>query len=235
MSPAPKKLQRRTTPLPVKQPTTGSARSRSRNATVTRARLLEAAADLFSTRGYDGTSIHDIARAAGYTIGAIYRHFDSKSSILLEVVKYSIAHVPSVEPTDPTAAPNAATLLGDLVVEFALPKMARVRRLSKELHSAARNDAGAAKLLIAFYARRAHEIADLIGRASTGRAQSPHGGEAKAWILLMLMVGVTHIETIDPDLVFENAWHDELRALVTTFLDPKANIAAAATPTGKKP
>ena len=41
----------------------------------TRERLLQAAADVFAERGYDGTRVADIAAAAGVSNGAMYAHF----------------------------------------------------------------------------------------------------------------------------------------------------------------
>jgi AcrR family transcriptional regulator len=49
----------------------------------TRARLLEAAADLFSTKGYASTSVGEIAQAAGATRATVYLHFASKSELAL--------------------------------------------------------------------------------------------------------------------------------------------------------
>ncbi len=49
----------------------------------TRARIVEAADRLFRERGYRGTSVEDIAAAAGVGVRTIYLHFDSKAAILL--------------------------------------------------------------------------------------------------------------------------------------------------------
>jgi AcrR family transcriptional regulator len=45
--------------------------------------LLEAALALFAERGYEQTSIEDIAHAAGVAVGGFYQHFSSKRQILL--------------------------------------------------------------------------------------------------------------------------------------------------------
>ena len=47
----------------------------------TRTRILDAALEGFSERGYAGTSIRQIARAAGIRESAIYNHFSGKRSI----------------------------------------------------------------------------------------------------------------------------------------------------------
>lgn len=47
--------------------------------------LLKSARLLFQERGFDHTSIADIVSGAGYSIGVFYRHFRTKSDILLEL------------------------------------------------------------------------------------------------------------------------------------------------------
>lgn len=52
----------------------------SRNKDI-RARVLDTALDLFSTRGYFSTSVHHIQKQAGVSIGSIYHHFTNKEAI----------------------------------------------------------------------------------------------------------------------------------------------------------
>jgi AcrR family transcriptional regulator len=52
----------------------------------TRAALIEAGYDLFLCRGYHGTSMRDIAHAAGIALGGIYNHFDTKEDIFLAIL-----------------------------------------------------------------------------------------------------------------------------------------------------
>jgi AcrR family transcriptional regulator len=50
-------------------------RERTRNA------LLDAAVDVFVRRGFNAASLDEIAETAGFTRGAIYKHFDSKADL----------------------------------------------------------------------------------------------------------------------------------------------------------
>jgi len=50
-------------------------------AQVTRSRILDAAERVFERHGVSGTSLHDIAGAAGVTRGAIYWHFRDKADL----------------------------------------------------------------------------------------------------------------------------------------------------------
>ena len=53
----------------------------------TREHLLEAARVAVGRNGYDGTSIADIAEAAGFSKGAFFSNFESKEALLLELLR----------------------------------------------------------------------------------------------------------------------------------------------------
>jgi AcrR family transcriptional regulator len=50
-----------------------------------RARVLDAAVDLFAQQGYDGTSVAQVIGQAGVAKGGFYHHFASKEALLYEV------------------------------------------------------------------------------------------------------------------------------------------------------
>jgi AcrR family transcriptional regulator len=60
-----------------------AATSLSPGATSTRERILDVALDLFTEKGFDGTSLREIAERLGVTKAALYYHFASKDEILL--------------------------------------------------------------------------------------------------------------------------------------------------------
>ena len=55
----------------------------------TRAALLEAAARGLSRYGYGNLVLEDVARAAGYTRGALYHQFKDKEDLALAVVRWA--------------------------------------------------------------------------------------------------------------------------------------------------
>ncbi|PUA20510.1 TetR family transcriptional regulator [Glaciimonas sp. PCH181] len=57
------------------------ARCTKEEALETRSRILDAAVDVFYTRGVSQTSLADVANAAGVSRGAIYWHFTNKSDL----------------------------------------------------------------------------------------------------------------------------------------------------------
>lgn len=64
-----------------------------RGAEVTRERILEAAERLFAVKGYDGTSIRDVAAAAGVQIANISYHFGLKENLFETVIKRRAAYM----------------------------------------------------------------------------------------------------------------------------------------------
>ena len=56
----------------------------------TRETILEQAAQIFSRKGYFGSSLADIAHETGLGKSGIYNHFDSKDDLALEAFDYAI-------------------------------------------------------------------------------------------------------------------------------------------------
>ncbi len=59
----------------------------------TRAKVLAAARELFSTEGYEGATIRDIAAAAGMSTGAVFANFADKSELFREIMVFDMAAV----------------------------------------------------------------------------------------------------------------------------------------------
>jgi AcrR family transcriptional regulator len=59
--------------------------TRERRLEHTRALLLDAAEEVFAEKGFTSATLDDIAHSAGYTKGAIYKHFSTKEDLFLAV------------------------------------------------------------------------------------------------------------------------------------------------------
>jgi len=68
-----------------KAPAAAGARQTQKEAT--RSRVMEAARELFDTQGYQGTTIREIARHAGVSVGSVFTTFASKYEILSQVME----------------------------------------------------------------------------------------------------------------------------------------------------
>lgn len=61
--------------------------SRQLQAQKTKRKIYNAAVDLFNRHGFDNTTIEDISRKAGVSVGAFYHYYPSKSGIYSELYK----------------------------------------------------------------------------------------------------------------------------------------------------
>lgn len=59
----------------------------------TRQRILDVSARLFAERGYDRTTVRDIASELGISNPSLYYHFESKEAILLELLSEPLMRV----------------------------------------------------------------------------------------------------------------------------------------------
>ncbi len=58
-----------------------------------RAEICRTAAQLFRDRGFDATSVSDVARALGMTKAGLYHYFESKEALLFEIMTYGLDRV----------------------------------------------------------------------------------------------------------------------------------------------
>ena len=79
---------------------TEAVRTRSTpKADATRRRIYEAALEMFREKGFEQTTMRDIARKAGVALGAAYYYFDSKDAIVLAFYEYmqESGHQPTLD------------------------------------------------------------------------------------------------------------------------------------------
>ncbi|WP_299841132.1 TetR/AcrR family transcriptional regulator [uncultured Paracoccus sp.] len=82
--------------------------------TDSRFEIVEAAAECFMRRGYDKTTIDDIADALGATKGRVYHHFRSKNAIFFAVYREAMRYC--FEAADP-------------IIDLPLPAIERLTRM----------------------------------------------------------------------------------------------------------
>jgi AcrR family transcriptional regulator len=62
-----------------------------RSGTESRKKILSAAVKVFSSHGYAGASIREIAKASGLSIGGVYLYFKNKEELYLSLIKERIS------------------------------------------------------------------------------------------------------------------------------------------------
>lgn len=196
----------------------GRPRSADRPPGATRAQLLESAAEVFAEQGYSGASIGSIGSRAGVTSGTLYRHFDSKADLLLHVVEQAVHGVPLSERL---AASGRTTrqFFSKLVSAYADPSLRRVRRLAIEIHAAASRDERAAELLAAFNERTRAALRERLDQCvELGLLPPRLDTQRSASLLLVLVMGLAHLDTLDPELLGDPAWASFLERSVDRLL-----------------
>jgi AcrR family transcriptional regulator len=78
----------------------------------TRERILAAAEELFSARGFAATSVREIGRCCGVTDAAVFYYFPTKQDILSALLKG-----PSIEPLEPCTGPFDPEAAAGLVLD----------------------------------------------------------------------------------------------------------------------
>lgn len=92
-------------------------RTRTNNPTMMRARILDAAADLFLSRGYHATSTQDVTTKAGVTSGALHHHFPTKKALGLAVIEERVADTVRTTWIEPFEAAESAVVGARLVFQ----------------------------------------------------------------------------------------------------------------------
>jgi AcrR family transcriptional regulator len=97
---------------------TVETRPLSRKRRQTQERLLDAALDAFAERGFHGASVEDVCERAGFTRGAFYSNYSSKTELFIALYKRQTTRVLAV--LDATMAPGEldARDLGTVVTQF---------------------------------------------------------------------------------------------------------------------
>jgi len=146
-----------------------------------RVRILRVAADLLADRGFHGVSMADIGGAAGIVGSGVYRHFDSKSAVLVALLDDVMDRLLQTASTAGASGRDERDVLADLVhgqVLFAVDDRALLQLYQREVHSLPDADRRRLRRLQRHYveewvhvlAELRPELTDAVARASVHAA-----------------------------------------------------------------
>lgn len=176
--------------------------TRRESMAITRARLLDAAEQVFAERGFAGASLDQIADRAGYTRGALYANFDGKPGIFLAILdRWLTAEQADFDAmaADDDAAGSLIRKLGDLEGN----RFADRRRwlLLQEFRLYAVRNPELLPRLAEHDRRSIAWYAEAIERTSSqAGVRIPGGAERLARIILALEHGIAGLAHVDEDL-----------------------------------
>jgi AcrR family transcriptional regulator len=159
-----------------------------------------------------------IAKQSGITPGAIYRHFDSKAQLLVEVVRYALQTLPTgVRVLEP--AELDACELPEFAASYTTPGYKLIRQLSLEIHAAGGRERDAMALLSKVNEEAAQVISRSISAAqTTGKLDKDLDPDFAAIFFQATIMGLAHLDTLQPDLIGNKAWHDFVLNRVSAVL-----------------
>lgn len=197
-------------PRRAKSDPAATARTHDALEATTRERILASATRLFAEKGFDGASMPAIAKASGITAGAIYKHFEGKGELLLEVVTRSFLSSPLFAHSSERG--NDATALAHLAAGYTEPALKLVRQLSIEVHSAAARDAKVRHVLSKMDRLAIAQISATVATAQqAGKLDPTLNSDHVARVFCILIMGLIHMDTLLPDLVGDGSWRAFIR------------------------
>jgi AcrR family transcriptional regulator len=107
----------------------------SNKAEITERKILDAALEMFRTKGFEETTVRDIAAAAGVALGAAYYYYPSKDSLVLAFYQRSCAEMqPRIEQALAASKPGLEERLKTLInakLQYFAPYRGVLRALLK--------------------------------------------------------------------------------------------------------
>jgi len=183
--------------------------------TPTRERLIAAAIEVFAEQGYEGARLHDIARAAGLTTGAVYANFRGKAELLFAAIGTRAgAEVDGLLAA--AAGTDTRTLLAELGDRLPQNGPRPEPSLLVDALAAARRDDDLAALLRDRLAHREQLLSAVVERArSDGAITDAVSTDAIARFCTMLTTGALVLRGLGIEQPDPNEWH----ALIARLLD----------------
>jgi len=198
----------------------------------TRQALLEAAAEVIASKGYEKASLAEIAKRAGLTTGAVYSTYGSKWDLMQAVIDQlmrttaaeQIQRSPDLEPTADLSLnemlDQAATQMHELVAETDLYKLGALQFEAMLL--AIRNPAILDGMAEATRAHRAASADAIAESAAQSGHTLPLPPELTAALLNIVSQGLQLAQFIDREFVTEQAYRDAFRLVVGLPIEPTA-------------
>jgi len=189
--------------------------SPGRRPSTTKAQLSEIAIELFSERGFDNTSVDDIAAAAGIARRTLFRYFPSKNAIAWGEFDERVASMRAHLAAAPADEPLTDSIL-DVLVEFNRIDPEHVSHHRQRMELLLRVPALQAHSML-MYAEWRHAIAEFVA-ARTGSDADAHLPQTAGWLVLGVALAAYEqwLAHADADLA------DLLTAGMQTLANPSA-------------
>jgi AcrR family transcriptional regulator len=152
-------------------------------------RIVDAAVELFSRKGFDGTSVQEVVDAARVTKGAMYHYFRSKDDLLYEIyhelITEQLAGLDRIRALGGPAAQTLHSVIVDLV-ESTAARLDAAAVFAREAHKLA----GEPMAALRAQRRRYHEgVRELVAQ---GQRDGVFAGSASAETVTLMVFGIVN-------------------------------------------
>jgi AcrR family transcriptional regulator len=200
--------------------------SREERQQLTRKALLDAAAQVFVKRGFQGSSIEEICTEAGYTRGAFYANYTSKQQLFVELLHDRLFSQYTTEYDAGLADPERVLTLREtgemLAAVQAKPETQWLGRLWLECLAYAGRDDGLRELAATFWRGNRARGAELIRRHAPSFAED---AKAISTAMIALDIGLAIQHFVDPEEAPLDVY-PELYVLLFRFLEEEGARSA---------
>jgi AcrR family transcriptional regulator len=189
----------------------------------TASRLVRAAIEVFTEKGYDGAGVAEIARRAGLTTGAIYSRFTGKAQLLAAAIEASgLGELDRLFAQDDYRG-RATDLLVTVGSHLLDPGLTANRALLLEAFTAARRDPEVADVLRRHMALRAEQLEELIDHSKADGLIDP-GLDTAAVVHFVHAVGLGFVlfSAVGAEQPEPHAWENLLGHLIEAVVVPAA-------------
>jgi AcrR family transcriptional regulator len=210
-------------------------RRRSQDSETSRERILEAAGELFSQKGYAGTGVDELAARAEIAKTAIYYHFGNKEGLVTAVLdRAATAWIEGIREAASQAGDPLARLDRALTgMRTMLEEKPWIMKLLQLLALEVADHKPEVRATLQSIVRRARDAITEGMRDALG-IEVPDA-DAVAGVILALLDGVSLGIQLDPDLVSLDQAFEEIRRItlfmVISRLNPELLDALEASPT----
>jgi AcrR family transcriptional regulator len=151
--------------------------------------IYDAAIDLFAKKGFDETTVEEVAQAAGVSRRSFFRYFASKDDLLAQ----NVVHFGSILSATITACPPALTPL-ETVREtvLAVVKQTAAHPHTRQIIEISQRSASARQA----HHSRMMEVEDTVAAAFAGRLRSASKDDLKPRLLASLTLSIMNVAII---------------------------------------
>lgn len=187
----------------------------------TRAALVDAAEEVFLERGFQGSSVEQIAHRAGFTRGAFYSNFQSKEELFAELLQ-ARAFARYRELVSGDVREMSLRELGELNARMA--SEGPLFRLWLELLAHAGRDASFKEIAARFWSgTRTLGAQSITEQFRAAGVEPPADPAVIASAFIAMDVGLALQHFVDPDAAPASLWPDLYELLFGPYAPPRAD------------